>query len=46
MFSVSYYFKENFDGVHFNEAQLPPEQRQDIWFPLSAEASATTYFII
>lgn len=25
MFSVSYYFKGNFDGVHFNKAPLPTE---------------------
>lgn len=46
MFSVSYYFKGNFDVVHFNKAALPPEQRLDSWFPQSTEQSATAYFII
>ncbi len=46
MFSFSYFFKGNFDGVNFNKAQLPPEQQSDSWFPLSTEQSATAYFII
>lgn len=43
MFSVSYYFKGNFDGVHFNEALLPSEQQLSSCVPLSTDTSASAH---